>query len=274
MNEVPTPEKNTGASDDDQDALVYYCSWDGRVKRVKPRELDQVEHGGVRTRYCKKCEEMTPQAVITVAEWEDDAAVVEALVRVLNYQGVVVRRSIRDNGFYGVQVNRYDGTHRFAGEPTEPIPPRGTEVMMCGPASAAEMIMALRGACRVAEAPDSLFINYVCGPRGLSFDARPGRNSGGGMVRLNLSGVNGQPAEVSEPPYPPFRLFAEKLRDILSRTERWALARVLTGEEDDLDMQQAAALQRPAGINVDSWYYDDPKQAVRVSRREGPDVIW
>lgn len=267
MKDDGTNQTETGG-----DTLVYYCAWDGRIKRVKPRELDQVEHGGVRIRYCKACEEMTPHAVITSAESEDDAAMVEALVRVLNWRGVVVRRSRRDERFYGLVINRYDGTDRYD-DPQREIP-TGTEVMLCGPVTAGELVDPLHEACRLADAPDDAFTKFRMGPRGLSLPARPGPRSGDGMVRLNLYYLYGQPAEVSEPPYPPFRLFAEKLRDALSTDERKALALVLTGHEGELDMQQSAVLQRPAGIDVDSWYYKDPRQAVRVSRREGPDVLW
>ena len=64
------------------------------------------------------------------------------------------------------------------------------------------------------------------------------------------------------------------MRDALTTTERQALALVLTGQDSELDMNMAAALQRPAGIDVDSWHYDDPDKAVRVRRDEVPAVLW
>lgn len=266
---IPTATDATPASRPDE--LVYYCATDGTVKPVKRRELERVEHGGVTFRRCKQCEGETPHAVLYRSDLADPATVIEALTRCLNAQGVIVRRSPRDHGTYGLQLNRYDPRRADGTEGRR----EGQEALLCGPITVDDVASLLRDANWYAAAgSDSFDCTAFRGTKGVWIPAP----SGGGeqskrsfMAVYWLYGAYGHPAEVGEEPYPPLRQYAETLRDLLSVSEREAVALVLTRRESELSVQHNAFLDRPCGLNGRGRTTGGGSS---MSRREIPDVTW
>jgi hypothetical protein len=198
---------------------------------------------------------------MTAAEANDPAQQMLALIRCLEFQGVIVRRCPTDKDFYGVQINRY--------LPEDDEGKTGTQAMLFGPVTAAELVPLLLEANELATANDGAFTHYRVGPRGVSLPVPDrGKENGGGMIRLHLWTCYDLAPELGEHPGPALSVFAESLRDSLTPAERTAMAAVLNGTAGDLDIHHSALLAQPVELSTS---IGSPN---RVYRHEPKKVLW